>query len=278
MFERPDLWKDRLRVQWACALMELLGEESLLTVPTLMTGLSSVRQNFSTPEQQAILTARQIIPHYTNRRAVQHAVAEYREALYETQTSGSYEIDPKTLSFTRLSRPVDTDVTKAKVILQSGLHRRRTTLSVADPQREMLVRHGPDVEPTVIPPLDIDVPPNPQHDLSRAPVPRVEFSWAELEQLAAELDAIDRKTPELRRGNWKKRFQRMQLKVPQGTHLAPTDILTLTDLKHLVGLPGAGKTTLLVLLGVACHRRGWRAMFFFPSIEVSRQYLSLIHI
>lgn len=275
MFERPNLWKDRLRIQWACALMELLGEESLLSVPTLMTGLHSVRQSFATPEQQrAIQTARQIIPHYTNRRAVQHAVAEYQEVLYETQTSGSYQIDPKSLKFTRLSRLVDTDVTKAKVTLQTGLSRRRTTMTMADPKREMQVRHAPDTEPTIIPPLDINVPPSPQHDLTRVPVPRIEFTWTELEQLAAELDAIDEKTPDLRRGNWKKRFRRMQLKVPQGTRLALTDTLTLTDLKHLVGLPGAGKTTLLVLLGVACHRRGWRAMFFFPSIEVSRQYLA----
>lgn len=274
MFERPDLWPDRQRVQWACALMELLGETSLVPLPTLMTGLTSVRRSAPGPdEQRAILTTRQIIPHYTNRRAVQHAVAQYREHLYETRTSGSYEIDPKTLAFTRVSRLADTDVTKARAMLLAGLPRRRAALRMADPTREMVVRHGGDAEATVIPALGIQVPPSPQHDLTRRPVSRIEFSWFELGQIAEELDAIDRRTPGLRRGNWAKRFLNMRLKVPRGVRLEHVDTLTLTELKHLVGLPGAGKTTLLVLLGVACRRRGWRVMFFFPSVEVSRQYL-----
>ncbi|MEK0189114.1 hypothetical protein WMG39_30340, partial [Microcoleus anatoxicus PTRS2] len=50
--------------------------------------------------------------------------------------------------------------------------------------------------------------------------------------------------------------------------------IELEGIKHLIGLPGSGKTTLLVLIAVWLGKRGYKAMFVFPSIEVARQYMA----
>ncbi len=89
------------------------------------------------------------------------------------------------------------------------------------------------------------------------------------------MDRREANHPEKRQGNWSKRFKNFALMVPEiGQGLREESVIELADIKHLIGLPGSGKTTLLILLAIWLGQRGYQAMFVFPSIEVSRQYMA----
>jgi hypothetical protein len=107
------------------------------------------------------------------------------------------------------------------------------------------------------------------------PKAKIRIPLAELYELAVEMDEREANHPEKRQGNWVKRFQHFALKVPEiGKGLREETVIELEGIKHLIGLPGSGKTTLLVLIAVWLGKRGYKAMFVFPSIEVARQYMA----
>jgi hypothetical protein len=239
--ETPDLWKGRERVQWACALMELLGERNLEHVPLLMSGLRNVETSPALFEfERVIRTAREILPHYTTRRALVHAVGEFGEYLSETGEGGSYHINPKTLAFERLNPLLDPNVRQAEDILHGGLLHRKAYETLADIERPMSARPDEDseAEPVPINLRDLDVSPPPQHSMDHVPSGPIEVSVAELVSLAEELDQIDDQNPGWRPGNWKKRLIRTRLMTPREGGLRETNTLTLDGLKHLLGLPG----------------------------------------
>ena len=277
MRELPNLWQGPLRVQWACALMERIGERSLKFVPLLMSGLRAVTASgILAPHAQAIATAREIISHYTTRRAIQQAVNAFRDHVSQVGM-GSYTIDPKTLCFHRVHPLIDPDVRRAQEILDTPLPHRQVSRRIADPNREMHVRlsDDPRTPPGVIKRLEIPIPSPPQHDLEREPSSMIAVPLDALEHLAEDMDSFEAQHPEWPRGNWHKRLQRTRLLMPHNGGLAPTDVLTLDGVKHLLGLPGAGKTTLLVLLGLYLAQRGYRLAMLCTSIEVARQYAEM---
>lgn len=279
MRERPPLWKGRERVQWACALMELLGEKTLDYVPLLMSGLRNVETSPALYDhEQAIRTAREIMPHYTTRRAIVHAVNEFGEYLHETGESGSYHIDTKTLAFERLNPLLDSKVNKAIDILQEELPHHRVDKTFADSRLPMSASPGEDsdAEPVPIDLRDLDIPSPPRHDTDRVPSGPIRIPISELFSLAEELDETDKQNSDWRPGNWKKRLDLSWLMSPQDGRLQQTDVLTLDGLKHLLGMPGSGKTTLLILMGLYLEREGYRTALFFTSIEVARQYMETL--
>lgn len=279
MRETPTLWRGRERVQWACVLMELLGEKNLEYVPLLMSGLRNVETSPTLHEfEQVIRTAREIMPHYTTRRALTHAVGEFGEYRSETGKSGSYHIDPKTLTFERLNPLLDPNVRKAEDVLQERLPYRKAYKTVADIGRSMSARPGEysEDEPVPIDLRDLNVPSPPRHDTDRVPSGPIEVPIAGLISLAEELDRTDEQNPGWRPGNWKKRLTRARLMSLHSGGLRETDALKLDGLKHLLGLPGSGKTTLLILMSLYLAREGYRSALFFTSIEVARQYMETL--
>lgn len=279
MRKTPTLWRGRERVQWACALMEVLGERNLEHVPLLMSGLRNVETSPTLHEfEQVIRTAREIMPHYTTRRALVHAVGEFGEHLSETGESGSYRVDPKTLTFERLNPLLDPKVREAEDTLRKGLPHRKAYKTIADAGRSMSARPSEDseAEPVPIDLRSLDVPPPPQHGMDRVPAGPIAVPISGLVSLAEEFDRIDEQNPQWRPGSWKRRLTRARLMSPQGGGLQETDSLALDGLKHLLGLPGAGKTTLLILMSLYLAREGYRIALFFTSIEVARQYMETL--
>ncbi len=279
MREAPTLWRGRERVQWACALMELLGERNLEYVPLLMSGLRNVETSPALREfEQVIRTAREITPHYTTRRALVHAVSEFAEHLSETGEAGSYRVDSKTLAFERLNPILDPNVREAEDTLRKGLPHRKAYKTIADVGRPMSARPSEDseAEPVPIDLRGLDVSPPPQHGMDRVPAGLIKIPISSLVSLAEKLDRMDEQNPQWRPGSWKGRLTRVRLMSPRGGGLQETDSLTLDGLKHLLGLPGAGKTTLLILMSLYLAREGYRTALFFTSIEVARQYMEIL--
>jgi len=271
-----DRWTGPLRIQWACVLLEQLGQQDLNLLPLLMTGLGSVmRHPLVAGEALALSSLRALLPQVTTRRAVLQAISEFTMAVKRDHLRPSYELK-EDFSFKRLEL-FDPVAEEAWAALQAGPPRLIGRRALADPDREMIARPGRSgTVVTPISPLTLKLDAIPQHDTTRRPVGTTVVPWSELELLADELDQLDLNRGLPRPGNWRARLDAFELLIPGTEGLQPGRQLTLGGLKHLIGLPGVGKTTLLVLLGVWLHRRGQRAALFFPSIEVSRQYMEML--
>jgi hypothetical protein len=93
------------------------------------------------------------------------------------------------------------------------------------------------------------------HDLTAEPVGRGEpitVTWAELMAAAAEMDEIEMRLPDTRRGDWVNRLSRVKLFVRQGGGFEDGMPLAIAGLLHLVGMVGAGKSTLRDILTYRC--------------------------
>lgn len=277
MSEPQVSWEGPLRIQWACVLLERLGQQDLTLLPLLMTGLGSVERLRPLAEHaEALRSLRTLIPHVTTRRAVLQAISEFNLAVKRGRFLPSYRLT-EDFTFSRL-QPLDLVVEDAWTILQAGPSRRSGRKAMADPGREMMARPGRHREMvTPISPLSIRPPAVAQHDIDRRPFGPIEVPWSELVRIAEELDLRDQDEGTVRPGNWLQRLKAAELLIPGEGGLIPGQRLVLSGLKHLIGLPGVGKTTLLVLLGIFLHRQNRRAALFFPSVEVARQYMEVLN-
>lgn len=268
----PDLWPGADRIQWGCALMHLLGEQSLEHLHITLAGLRSVaRSQQAAPFEAAVATARILLGDLLTRNAVQSAV-------YDFVADGrhrSFTIDPKQLTFAPLyGEGLDSSISTAEQLLRDGLPRRLTDRAVADPNRDL------SVEIDGQPPIDINLrglrfPPIQQHDLRRRPRQPIQIRWSDLQELVVVLDAEDQAAGRLSQ-DWTGRLKGILLQAPTAKGLEDCDLLDLTGNKHLIGLPGAGKTTLINLLCVLLARRNQRVAVFFTSIAVARDYLETL--
>jgi hypothetical protein len=84
-------------------------------------------------------------------------------------------------------------------------------------------------------------------------------TWSELEQAAAEMDAIEAAAPD-RPNDWVRRLGRVKLLIRSATgrEFVPGDQLRIDDVVHLVGMVGAGKSTLRDVLAFRAAQRGLR--------------------
>lgn len=273
MRELPTLWPGADRIQWGCVLMHLLGETSLAHLHLVLGGLRSIEHSRQAmPFVSAIQTVRIILSDLVTRHAVQNAVYEYNESGRER----SFTIDtrPDQLVFSSIYKPqLDPAITEAMEILRNGLPRERHVMKLADPHQDLVVDLRPNRQlPIRLHGLPV-IPPR-QHDLTPHQRQPLSVTLQEIRDLARSLDEEDRVRGRPSRA-WESRM-RFDLKAPTGRGLAETDILDLSNLKHLIGLPGAGKTTLLTLLCVLLGRRGLKVAVFFTSIEVAREYLEVL--
>lgn len=92
------------------------------------------------------------------------------------------------------------------------------------------------------------------HDLDALPAAKgepVEVGWAQLEQAAAKMDAVETALPVEAKGNeWAKRLAKVKLLVRDETRgeFSEGDTLRVDKLLHLVGMVGAGKSTVRDIL------------------------------
>ncbi|WP_216328054.1 hypothetical protein [Deinococcus aestuarii] len=282
------LWPKAQRIQWACALMELLGETTLEHLPLVLSGTRAVESSHQAQTfTPAIRRTRQLIGKLLTRRAVQVAVRTLDNAYkdqFKPQSDPqprfdlTYRIDPKTLQF----KPLDGEeaiIRAAKTHLMQGSVQREHNLTLA-PEGDLNARLNASANPISVPIRlsHVDFHDIPQHNLNRTPDAELRVSLRALRATAHTLDQLDRdNNGRWPAENWVSRLDgviQLYRCTPGGLEpLGDDDELDLRGLKHLIGLPGAGKTTLISLLCVHLAEREKRVCVFFPSIEVAREYL-----
>lgn len=278
MRTKPDFWQGPDRICWLCVLMEeFIGTDSLETAPVILSGMASVLNAPTLKSaRQALFNMRQMSLAFTTVQSMKHSIALYNDHHYCKGTQGTYQIDTETLQFKRTDPLEDPLISKARQVLRSPLSYQLQTAKMANPRQPMAVALGDESTAIRVPisPVTAPLAERRVHTLNRKPQGAIQIPLSELRPLALEMDAREADYPERRQGNWASRLQRFALMVPKvGKGLREEEVLELEGIKHLIGLPGAGKTTLLVLMAVWLGRRGYKAMFVFPSIEVSRQYM-----
>ncbi len=274
------------RIQWACVLMQLLGEQSLEHLHLVLAGFQSVEYSRQVgPYVQAVRTARMLLGDLLTKQAVQNAVDDFRDMVEgfsindaEDDTAHaehvSFNIDPDTLRFaTRYAPGLDPNIEQAETILMNGLGRAASERAVAETERDLVAMLGPDAH-VKIRLQGLRFPAIRQYERTSRPQEPIRISVDELCHLAADLDQEDRDAPRPSR-SWTSRMEqvRKHLRQTTGHGLREATTLDLTGLRHLIGLPGSGKSTLIELLCVYLARHGKRVAVFFTSIEVARQYL-----
>lgn len=289
---KPDGFSPMLGAQWLCAAVDvLLGERDLSNIPALMAGYSSILDH---PNARAFAAAafslRQMgvtaASEIQLRQTVHNAVAWEDEHQHDPDyVQPPYIIDPEQPNYPFQRRPgIDHIVTDMVGALVDGLPFETWSILVADATRPMAVLTGVSdgAERITVDLSAVPAPPMaPRYDLSLAPRGPIDIPLAELEAIAARLDAHDATHPERPRGNWLSRLreatgeQKFHVLVPDRATgvLTETDVIRLHGLKHLIGLPGTGKTTLIILLLVWLDENGYRTVVLLPSIEASLNLL-----
>ncbi|WP_449420368.1 pPIWI_RE_Z domain-containing protein [Phormidium nigroviride] len=278
---KPDFWKGAERICWLCVLMEeFIAMNSLEYVPLVMSGMASILNAPALEKaRQAIFNMRLMSLAYVTEQSVKHAVAIYNDRNYRNKTQGTYKINSETLHFERTDPLEDPLITKARKILSQPLAHESYSINFADPRQSMAVALGEETTAARVPigPISPPLAQRRTHSLERSPKEKIRIPLSELYELAVEMDEREANYPERRTGSWANRFQHFALMVPEiGKGLRVENVIELENIKHLIGLPGSGKTTLLVLIAIWLGRRGYRAMFVFPSIEVARQYMATL--
>ncbi|MEG4008226.1 hypothetical protein QUA41_28250 [Microcoleus sp. Pol11C1] len=276
---KPDFWTGIDRICWLCVLMaEFIETNSLEYAPLTISGMASIINAPALAKaRQAIFNMRLMSLAYVTEQSVKHAVAIYNDRHYRNKTQGTYKINLETLHFERTDPLEDPLIAKARQILGQPLAHQFYSATFADPRQQMAVALGEETTAARVPigPIAAPLAPRRTHSLARLPKAKIRIPLAELYELAVEMDEREAKHPEKRRGSWVQRFEHFALKVPEsGKGLREETVIELEGIKHLIGLPGSGKTTLLVLIAVWLGKRGYKAMFVFPSIEVARQYMA----
>jgi len=277
---KPDFWKGPDQICWLCVLMEVfVGSQSLDHAPAVMSGMGSILNAPALAEaRQAVFNLRQMSLAYATQRSVDHAIAVYNNHHYVKGTQGVYRINAKQLTFERTDPLENSLITQARELLRSPIAYQPNTAKVADTSQGMSVALGSDATSTriPIPPIEAKIAARQYHPLNRQPKGDIQIPLEALKLLAIEMDKRELKHPERRPGRWASRLDRFILTVPTEEGLQSTDTLSLSGIKHLIGLPGSGKTTILILVAVWLGRKNYKAMFVFPSIEVARQYMDVL--
>ena len=271
MRHKPSMWRGAARIQWACVLMQLLGESNLNSLHLVLNGLRSVEGSLQVaPYQNAIRTARSILGEALTRRAIQAAVLDF---IAEGQDSRSFDIDTDTLEFEARSE-YDSDIRSASHILLDGLPTQPRPRVFADTSKHLVAHLSHDAEvPFRLEGLDFPEPD--MHNLGRVPVGAVSVTLVDLQAIATEMDEKDSHAGRKSR-NWVGRLSDIVIRMRTESGLQHTDVLQLDGLRHLIGIPGSGKTTLIILLCVLLARRGLRIAVLFTAIQVARDYLELL--
>lgn len=290
---KPPEFINTLRIQWVCAAVHaFLGKADLSAVPALMSGFGSALDRPGLERFAAAAFAlRQMgisVGSDIQLRQAVHDAAIWEEDNRDElgYVEPPFRIDPEDPSYKFRLRPgADIEARRFAAALSGPLPFERWSIPIADAARPMAVTETAadgaeriSVDLASLPPL-----PRPaRHDVSVGPRGRISITLAELEAVAARLDAADAADPARPQGNWLGRLResdgtrKFEILVPdrrRGT-LDDTATIRLEGVKHLIGLPGTGKTTLIVLLLMWLDERNYRTVVLLPSIESSLNLLA----
>lgn len=299
-------------LNYLCLLAtDLLGETTLRQLPTLLSGFESVLNTLPQAAARAIRNLRLAgyAPRTTRElRVMVDAYNRYHERRERERRQASaakrnqarpgdadkaaddnaeqrFDIADDFSVQKRWRHVVPDDVRQALHSLTIRLPPRQAKgLELHDAEKDAEIRQKSSGYEAALEALDF-IPPAPQrYDTARRPRAISPIRWEDLVAFANRFDEIDRSAgrqcPDERA--WYHRLYDAQdkrkaiLYASEPSGLVGTDVLHLTGIRHLIGLPGAGKTTLLYLLAAYLHDRGYRACFLFPSIEVSTGFLETL--
>ncbi|WP_216319264.1 hypothetical protein [Deinococcus aestuarii] len=269
-------WTGAGEIQWACLLMEQLGEGSLAGLPLLLSGFRSVDTLPALRGHEAELRRLRgldLLPRMLSPESVRAAMQNARQAEERQELELAYELHPADLTFRRR----ETHAPLLALQLQE-LQRpqdeppHRLTLAPAD--TSLVVRQGQQGEIRVRLPA-AELPPAPTPHTRRERTGALTFTLDDLAATAADMDRRDAAAERPDRG-WGRTIDGLKLRVRGEKGFEDGRTLDLEGLHHLIGLPGAGKTTLINVLCVHMARRGQRVAVFTTAIEVARQGLEIL--
>jgi len=277
------------RIQYVCAVAEkYLGSSELSHLPALMAGFRSASGPFGADLQHSIYALRlggiDIASEAQLRSAVYDCInweqenagdPDYVEPPYEVSQQG-----PR-FRFRRRSGISQVMVDGLLGELLMPVAPEVLSWQVADAARPMkFIPTGGDAIDVIN--VDLDgflPPPSPRYDLTRSPIASIDVDLADLLAVARDLDLIDKRDQTPSPGNWVARLiepdgtWKFELLHPERRGLVAGTRLSLSGVKHLIGLPGTGKSTLIILLLVYMARRCLKTVVLLPSIEASLNLL-----
>ncbi|MDL2344634.1 hypothetical protein QOL99_10785 [Deinococcus sp. MIMF12] len=268
-------WKGAGEIQWACLLMEQVGEDSLEALPLLLSAYQSVDDMTVLSGQRAALRhlrQLELLPRLLSKESIRAAMMNAQLADTRDEIELSYDLTPANLSFRRrATHEVNLGLQLAELNTppDAPLH----GLMSAPPDQTLVVHPGlADVRLRI--PAEEVPPVAPMHQARKSDKP-LEFPLADLERTATWMDDADRLAGRPFR-DWAGTIGKLKLRVRGDTGFVDGDSLSLAGLNHLIGLPGAGKTTLINVLCVHMARQDQRVAVFTTAIEVARQQLELL--
>ena len=292
MRTRPDGFTGNLRVQWVCAATHhFLDERTLENIPALLSGFGSCLDRPGLADfAAAAFSLRQLGVSVGS--GIQLRQAVHDAAIWEEDNRRKpdyveppFRIDAEHPGYPFTLRPgAELEARRMADALRDSLRFAPWAIPAADPDRPMAVLEATvDGADRITIELDGTTPPAlpDHHDVARPPRGPIVIPLADLEAVAARLDAIDEADPVRPRGNWQARLReadgrrKFEVLTPDRGRgvLRDTDVIRLEGLKHLIGLPGTGKTTLIVLLLLWLDQHGYRTVVLLPSIEMSLNLL-----
>lgn len=269
-----DHWQGAGEIQWACLLMEQVGEHNLEALPLMLSAYQSVDDmGVLAGHREALQRLRQLdlqrlLSKESIRAAMMNAVLADRRGEIEL----SYDLEPTDLSFRRRlthEANLNLKVGELNTPPEAPLH----NLTLA-PAEETLVVHPGQAAVRIRVPADEVPPPAAMHRPQRSDQP-LTFSLDALGETAAWMDAADQEAGRPNR-DWAGTMAKLKLRVRAEEGFTDGHSLTLSGRHHLIGLPGAGKTTLINVLCVHMARQNQRVAVFTTAIEVARQQLEVL--
>lgn len=268
-------WSGPGEIQWACLLMEQVGADSLDALPLLLSAYQSVDDmDVLAGQQGALRHLRQLelLPRLLSRESIRAAMLNAQGADARGEIELCYDLSPATLGFQRRATH-EVNLRLKLQELQSPPAAPLHGLTPA-PADETLAVHPGQTDVRLRIPAEEVPPAAPQHQARKSARPLL-FTLADLGRTAAWMDDEDRRAGRPVR-NWAGTIGQLKLRVRQDAGFADGDVLSLSGLQHLIGLPGAGKTTLINVLCVHMARQDQRVAVFTTAIEVARQQLELL--
>lgn len=267
------------RIELLCAFAYYeLGETSLINTPVMLMGYRSLaRSTLFASKQVALENLRRCCHGLGTLAALRAAAGRYNDSVIAPGTGIiRFEINEKTLAFEPVLDFLSGPLQQALEELKRPPERQSHNLKLAQTDAPMFIRvpHEDETQRYALENLPENFALPAQHPSNGSKAGPIKIAWLDLIEEARQMDAIDKRLSLPRPGNWEQRLLATSLKSAgdDGTLIDEPEI-TLTGLKHLIGLPGAGKTTLLVCVLRYLGIRGVKTAVFFPSIEVCRQYL-----
>ncbi len=282
------------RLNYLCLFaLDTLGVRNLRDVPVLLGGHRSIG-SARPPAQllEGIHHLRLAGLQLTTTRALELFVEQYESHHRRRERDAEPKGPPRRfrmmsdLGFSPLWEGIEPDdIAEARAaIARTPPLAARTIPPLAETDRALSVDRGDGQYVGRISPIGFEPPAPPVYDLERLPREPGFVSWADLLAQADRFDASDAAAGRLAAGQpgWRSRLEsaqgiaKVELLEPGRDGLQPAAGLTLSGIRHLIGLPGAGKTTLLTLLAAVLASRGHRACFLFPSIEVATAFIEVL--